>query len=146
MYMTSGPDIMQLLNLAFGMVLPLLAAVCAVLCFVHRRLSPRLMTLAAGFLLYCLVGLVNRLGLFALPYYTGEPLGVSFRLFFVVTSVGLIAAFTLIVLGLALSLGDIARRMRRLEQETGEPRPGFGTEAVREPWRPRQEGSPDIQR
>src|SRR5207249_5004245 len=55
-------DIMHLLNLALGMVLPVLAGVCAVLCFLHRRLSPRLVFLGAGFLLEGILGLVNRLG------------------------------------------------------------------------------------
>jgi hypothetical protein len=144
--MTTAPDIMQLVNLAVGLMLPLLSGVCAVLCFVHRRLSSRLMLLGAGFLLECIIGLVNRLGVFAFNYFIGPSLGVRFDVFFFVMLVGYVLAFTLIVMGLALSLGDIARRMRRMEYEAGDPRSRFGAEDPREPWQPRTEGSRDIQR
>jgi hypothetical protein len=138
-------DLVQMLNFTVGLVIPVLAGVCAVLCFVHRRLSSRLTMLGAGFLLECIVGLINRLGILALNYSTGATFGVSFGVFFFITLVGHILAFTLIVVGLALSLGDIARRTRRLERDLGEPRTHLGTEDARESWRPRTQGSQDIQ-
>jgi hypothetical protein len=144
--MTTAPDIMQLVNLAVGLVVPLLAAICAVLCFVHRRLSSWLILAAAGFLLVTTVGVVTQLSILALYYLWGEPFGASYGLFFGSMTVGRIVAFALILIGLAPGLGNIARRMRRLEHETGEPRARFGTEDARESWQPRKEGSQDIQK
>ena len=141
----------ELANLAVGLVFSLFTGVCAVLCFVHRRLSSRLMLLGAGFLLQCIVGLVTRLGVFALTYFErigafGGPLSPGLKEFFIIMPVGgYILAFTLIVVGLSLSLGDIARRMRRLEYEPGEPRSRIGAEEAREARQPRKEGSHDIQ-
>jgi hypothetical protein len=143
--MTTAPDFMQLVNLAVGLVVPLIAAICAVLCFVHRRLSSWLMLAAAGFLLAAAVGVVTQLSILAVNYFWGEPFGASYGLFFGSMTVGRIVAFALILIGLALGLGNIARRMRRMEHEAGEPRARFGAENVQESWQPRKEGSRDIQ-
>src|SRR5262245_13314956 len=134
MMMTSGPDIMALVNLAIGLVVPLIAALCAVFCFARRRLSSWLILSAAGFLLVTVVGELHRLSLFFRLSYMGHPPGASLELLFGSTTLGHMLAFALILIGLSLGLGGIARRMRRLEQEAGEPRPGFGAENVREPW------------
>jgi hypothetical protein len=141
---TTAPDIGEFAIFVLWLVVPLLAGVCAVLCFIHRRLSPWLPLAGAGFLLETLVGIGSRVVFRIIGYF--YPIGQGrdvYGLFFLGQTLGYILAFALILLGLALGLGEIGRRMRRLEQESGGPR--LGAEDAREQWQPRKEGSQDIQ-
>jgi hypothetical protein len=142
----SSVNLSFLVQTVVGLIVPLLAGVCAIFCLVYRRLSPWLILMALGFLGYCLLGIVNRLGwwyLFQNSVISSEP--TLLQVFSYATSFGFIVAFFLLMLSLVLALGDIQRQMMRLRNAGGDLRERLPISETRESWRPRQEGSRDIQ-
>jgi hypothetical protein len=139
-------DIWYYVQLAIGLLLPVMATVCGVVCIVYRRLSAWLTLVALGFLGEAFLGIVDRAFWFVVLRDSELSSHTVLQLFSLGSTFGYILGLFLIMLGLVLGLSDIQRRMSRLREATGEMRDRMPAQEAREPWRPRQEGSPDIQR
>jgi hypothetical protein len=145
----SSIGIMGLVQLAIGLIIPLLAIICGIVCAVYRRLSSWLTLVALGFFGEAVLGIADRL--FNLLFFqvieaSEMPVRDVLLVYHLSSTLGHVLAVFLLTLGIILALGDISRRMSRPRDMAVDARDRPPALEAREAWQPRQEGSQDIQR
>lgn len=141
----SSMSIMSFVYLAIGLLIPLLFGVCGLVCVVYRRLSAWLALVALGFFGETVLGIADRVFNLLLFRMSDMPSHSVMQRYHLGLTLGYVLAVALMTLGIILALGDISRRMARLRDVPGEVRDRMPAQEAREAWRPRQEGSRDIQ-
>jgi hypothetical protein len=131
------------LNMCVGLFILIVALLGAVVCLVNFRRSSWLMLSALGFLgmvLLVVIGEVGQLFIFKMD--------LSFKViggFFFLLRLGELVSLTLVVAGFGLALMGMKGQPQGSQPTLEPPRAPFPPPAAGEPFRPRNEGSPDIQ-
>jgi hypothetical protein len=139
--MDAGVNVKDLLQTSLPWLFPIFQLAAAVICFTAIRASSRVVVLGIGFLFAAVAAVGNRLVFHFLVQATDGPRDFEKigQYNMILAGVGLVA-WVIIIVGLALVFADVRRRL--------DSRAGYGPPRDRDdsrPWRPRQEGSHDIQ-
>jgi hypothetical protein len=129
-----------------GLFFILFSLLGAVMCLVYRGLSPWLFLAMAGFLGEVFLGVVRQVGGMMMRHDDFGLDLVVISIFYLVLGVLGLLASALILMGFALALGDVQRKLSRARSEGPDLRPRIPPPNAVSPFRERNEGSPDIQR
>ncbi len=144
--MYSDGGIWTSLEHCVGLFFILFSLLGAVMCLVYRGVSSWLLLAMGGFLGEMFLGIIRQVGGLMLRH---DDFGSSYTvisIFYLVLGVLGLLASALILMGFAMALGDVQRKLSRARSEGPDLRPRIPPSDAASPFRERNEGSPDIQR